>query len=255
MKEDARKIWSKKLAFLEAQDARLSDPNQRFTLAMHIGEARDILAELDPVEHLNPEEHLNPDVEWYTAVSDRMRVTCRCPFASVHRCPRYFEGISLLGEEGALSRLDPKLDHEIGAKWEATDVWPAVWHEHSGISSSGGKPWQYRDFCPEITGEAFGLFASILQRFSTESDKKSAQNRLASNRIGYGKNWRWHWSSISEMHYTQCPIYSLLSVTPKQQEMSEVSEPLFTAKPEAFGFSVDLIQLVSRARRWWSERG
>ncbi len=154
-----------------------------------------------------------------------------------------------------MSLLDPKLDKEIGAKWEATDIWPAVWHEHSGIGSSEGKPFLYRDFCPEVTGEAFGLFASTLARYSDEIDMVSAQHWLVSNGIGHRKEWRWHWSLVSEMHYTQCPVYSLLSVTPKQQEMPESLEPLFIAKPEAFGFSVDLKQLFFRAKRWWSERG
>lgn len=47
MTGDARTIWSRKLAFLQAEEAKLSDPNQRFAVAMQIREAREKLAELD----------------------------------------------------------------------------------------------------------------------------------------------------------------------------------------------------------------
>lgn len=47
MTEDARKMWSERLAFLQAEEPKLSDPGQRFGIAMQIREARDKLAELD----------------------------------------------------------------------------------------------------------------------------------------------------------------------------------------------------------------
>ena len=199
-------------------------------------------------------KHLHPNIEWYTKASEEKHVTPRCPFASVRRCPRYFQGISLLGEQGALSRLNSRQDQEIGGRWEGTDIWPAARHEHSGIISSDGKPFLYRDFCPEITGEAFGLFASTLSRYSDEIDRQSAHESLASNGGGVTNDWRWHWSSVSEMHYTNCPVYSLLSVDPKRVENGEGSEPVFTAKPGIFGFSVDLKQLFEHAKRWWLSR-
>lgn len=42
-----RMLWSEKLAFLLAEEARLSDPGQKFTVAQGIREARDRLVELD----------------------------------------------------------------------------------------------------------------------------------------------------------------------------------------------------------------
>lgn len=183
-----------------------------------------------------------------------MGVCPRFPFASVHRCPRYFQGASLLGDEGALSRLDPQMDHDIGEKWEATDVWPAAWHEHSGISASDGRGFLYRDFCPEVAEQAFGLFASTLVRYSDEVDQQSAHERLTSNAETVHKDWRWRWSFVSEMHYTNCPIYSLLSVDPKPLEEEEHTDPVFTAKPGFFGFSIDLKQLWKRGTRWWLSR-
>lgn len=195
-----------------------------------------------------------PDLEWYTEVSRKMAVSPRCPFASVHRCPRYFQGVSLLGEEGGLSRLDPQLDRDIGEKWEATDVWPAAWHEHTGISSSDERPFLYRDFCPEVAEQAFGLFASTLIRYSDDTDKQSAHEWLTLNGKTAHKDWRWHWYSVSEMHYTNCPVFSLLSVDPTPLKIDEHSDPVFTMKPGFFGLSIDLKQLWIRGTRWWRSR-
>lgn len=46
MTEEARKIWSEKLDFLLAAEAKLSDPSQLFTISVQIREARAKLAEL-----------------------------------------------------------------------------------------------------------------------------------------------------------------------------------------------------------------
>lgn len=199
-------------------------------------------------------KQLYPDIEWYTEISRNLGASPRCPFASVHRCPRYFQGVSLLGGQGALSRLDSQTDHDIGQKWEATDIWPAAWQEHSGISSSDGRPFLYRDFCPEVAEQAFGLFAATLIRYSDAIDQASAHGRLKSNPESVNKDWRWRWSSVSEMHYTNCPVFSLLSVDPKPLGKEEDTNPVFIAKPSAFGFSIDLKQLWKSATRWWLSR-
>lgn len=199
-------------------------------------------------------KQLYPDIEWYTEISRNLGVSHRCPFASVHRCPRYFQGVSLLGDQGLLSRFDSQTDQDIGEKWEATDIWPAAWHEYSGISSSDGRPFLYRDFCPEIAAQAFGLFAATLIRYSDEIDQASAHGRLKSNPESVDKDWRWRWSSVSEMHYTNCPVYSLLSANLKPLIRKESTEPVFTAKPGFFGFSVDLMKLFEYAKRRWLSR-
>jgi hypothetical protein len=42
-----------------------------------------------------------PDIEWYLRISKERGVTPRCPFATVERCPRYYDSLSLLGEAGS----------------------------------------------------------------------------------------------------------------------------------------------------------
>lgn len=53
MTEDARAIWRRRLAHLEAAEASASDAGQRFTLGEQIREAKDKLAELN-VHHARP---------------------------------------------------------------------------------------------------------------------------------------------------------------------------------------------------------
>jgi hypothetical protein len=50
---------------------------------------------------------INPNLEWYESVSEKKHLLPRCPFASVYRCPRYYQSISLLGEAGVSTRIDP----------------------------------------------------------------------------------------------------------------------------------------------------
>jgi len=48
MTDDARKTWKRRVADLEAEDAKASDPAQRFRLGEQIREAKGKLAELNP---------------------------------------------------------------------------------------------------------------------------------------------------------------------------------------------------------------
>jgi hypothetical protein len=50
-----------------------------------------------------------PDFEWYSALSSKRGPSPRWPFASVERCPRYYQSLSLLGGAG-FTKIDPKED-------------------------------------------------------------------------------------------------------------------------------------------------
>ena len=67
--------------------------------------------------------------------------------------------------------------------------------------------WQ---FCPEVSYDAFRLFASSLNRFADESDAGFMHEYLA--RIGADAgDPRWAWSSVAPMHYSDCPLYAPLA--------------------------------------------
>ena len=48
---------------------------------------------------------VQPTLEWYKRKSRDGDVPPRCPFASVQRCPRFYESLSLLGEAGSQRRF------------------------------------------------------------------------------------------------------------------------------------------------------
>jgi len=67
----------------------------------------------------------------------------------------------------------------------------------------------YDKFCPEVAFERFGYFASYLGRYSNENDQDLAHEKLG--RIGASSDdYRWAWSSVAPMHFTECPLYSVL---------------------------------------------
>jgi hypothetical protein len=71
----------------------------------------------------------DPDMDWYLGISSARRVTPRCPFASVERCPRYFQSIALLGYAGVSTKLPADEDERLQKYWEKLDLWPKTGKE------------------------------------------------------------------------------------------------------------------------------
>ncbi|MCK9555093.1 hypothetical protein M0R36_04680 [bacterium] len=196
-------------------------------------------------------EHIYPDIEWYTAISQTKGVTPRCPFANVHRCPRYYWSYSLLGEQGITTKLKPDVDNTVRLKWMKSDLWTTLGEEKTRITSSDDEPHSFNNFCPEVSSQVFGLFASSLSKYVDEVDRETMEKWLVENGRAYSKDWRWDWASVTHRHYTECSTYSLLKTDLSPIEISPTREELISAKPGFFGFSVDLRKLITRFARWW----
>lgn len=152
---------------------------------------------------------IQPDLKWYTEISAAKNLSPRCPFASVHRCPRYYASTALLGEVGVTTSMDPEEDQRLLEKWKHTDVWPITDEQAAQVIGPEDKPSHFFNFCPEVSFDRFGWFASSLSRYADELDVDVAHRSLA----GEGAtvhDWRWAWSLASSMHYADCPIYSPL---------------------------------------------
>jgi hypothetical protein len=137
----------------------------------------------------------------------------RCPFASVERCPRYYQSLSLLGDAG-FTKVDPKEDETLLRRWKPSALWPRTGEQATTLSGSDNelgqfKPSMFSNFCPETSYDGFGVFASFMSRYADEIDSDSAHRRL-SNMRAPAKDWRWRWAHVTPMHYTECPIYSAL---------------------------------------------
>lgn len=150
-----------------------------------------------------------PDLEWYAAVSERKKLVARCPYATPSRCPRYFESVSLLSKAGIMAGLSTKVHDELLGKWEAHELWPST--AESATSISGGKkPNCFSNFCPEVSFDAFKLFASTVIGFYDELDRDLREQQLARDTVSNSPDWRRDWEYVEPRHYSECPLYAKL---------------------------------------------
>ena len=152
---------------------------------------------------------MNPDLKWYMGISKRKGLVPRCPFASLDRCPRFYQSVSLLGEAGS-TKIDPDEDKRLFEKWRSSDLWPVTGEQESSTLGPEGKPKDFWNFCPEVSFERFGLFASDLDEYDDEIHVEQAHSRLA-QKGARPDDPRWHWWRVVPAHYSECPLYSLLA--------------------------------------------
>lgn len=150
-----------------------------------------------------------PDRRWYEQVSQERGVTLRCPFATVESCPRYYQSLSLLGQVGS-SQIPVSEDKRLLKHWEASDLWPRTAELASSVLGPSDTPSMFLNFCPEVAFERFGYFAMSLIRHGDEIDSGSAHEQL--RREGAPANHpSWSWAACVGQHFTECPIYAVLS--------------------------------------------
>jgi hypothetical protein len=148
---------------------------------------------------------------WYREASGAASLPPRCPFAALDRCPRYYEGVALLGESGLSTRIPLDEDERLLTMWKSSDLWPRTAEAATSISGPADDPRHFMSFCPEVLFDRFGWFATNLHRYADETDHDIASRQLTA--VGAQRSdWRWHWSSMTAMHYADCPLYSPLSI-------------------------------------------
>lgn len=160
-----------------------------------------------------------PDLDWYSKISSSLGLGTRCPFATVHRCPRYYQSASLLAREGITASLNEEKDDDLLKKWEESDIWPVFREEFTSVSG-GEQPNLFDNFCPEVAFNTFHLFASVLIRFSDDLDLEARTRQLKSERAAHVKDWRWRWQYVEPLHFSHCPMFPLLS---REKSVPEVN--------------------------------
>ncbi|MCH7499011.1 MAG: hypothetical protein IH886_03240 [Nitrospinae bacterium] len=195
-------------------------------------------------------ETINPDFEWYESLSQKKSLHPRCPFASVNKCPRYYESLSLLRETGA-TELDPEEDERLLNHWKTSDFWPRLSEQASSVWGREGNK-HISNFCPEVSFLRFNLFASHLYRYSDEIDLGVAHSRLG-EMDAPKKNWRWAWEKVVPMHYSECPLYSPLAHQSSFEGGSEdhgENSAIIQGKPTFWGMKFNYLALWARIEKW-----
>lgn len=146
-----------------------------------------------------------PDLEWYSTQSERKGLPGRCPHTSIDRCPRYFETVALLSDVKVTAPLPKELHDTALAKWREHELAPATGETEASIS--GGC---YSNFCPEVAYDTFKLFASTLIRINDSIDRQIAERLIEKDPAPEGRDWRWSWSHVKPLHYSDCPLYAKL---------------------------------------------
>lgn len=158
---------------------------------------------------------------WYNSISEEKSLPLRCPFATVVRCPRYYQSLSLLSATGATPIDNEEADRFL-KKWEGTELWPRIREHETSVSHSGDRLSQINNFCPEVTYDRYGLFCTNLGTYADEIDKDLAHRRLSSEGAG-SEHPNWRWSYSREGHFSECPLYSVLSHNDAQIQKDEAS--------------------------------
>lgn len=115
-----------------------------------------------------------------------------------------------MGDAGS-TKIAPKEDDRLKKSWEKTDIWPVTAEQATSISGPGNETKNFSHFCPEVSFDRFGLFAAELHKYADEIDVGGTHQMLLKEGAS-SNDWRWSWSYVEPMHYTECPLYSLLKL-------------------------------------------
>ena len=187
-----------------------------------------------------------PNLLWYLEQGTSKGIPPRCPFANVPNCPRFYQSLSLLGKAGS-TKIPEKENKKLLLKWRKSPLWPVTDEQASSISGPRDNYKHFWNFCPEVSFERFGLFASHLDEYTDETDIGIAHSQLSKIKAN-PDDWRWSWSHIKPLHYSECPLYSiLLSLKASSQNKNE---DIIELKPNLYGIGLNINALLRKIRRW-----
>jgi hypothetical protein len=172
----------------------------------------------------------NPNFDWYAAKSREMNGPTRCPLASANRCPRYYASLYLLGRVGISTKIPEETKVKLDSQWKNFEA--TIGEEEASISGGEGNDTKaMSNFCPEVSYNIFGYFASGLFPHHGQIDRGMAHARLAREKV-HRDDPEWDWASITPRHYTECPEYSILqgeriAVNRNEQTKQEAGSTVF----------------------------
>ena len=149
--------------------------------------------------------------------------------------------------------MDKALDDALLAKWKESELHPVVAEQDTGVGRINGKVTTFANFCPEVSFDIFGYFATYFHRYSDEIDIDIAHQHLG--KIGASLNdWRWAWQRVEPQHYLSCPYYSLLQNQLNKPKETSETEKILDLKPSFHGISLNVNALIQKVKTWLLKR-
>lgn len=147
-----------------------------------------------------------PDSLWYRRKSSEKNAPVSCPYANIHKCPRYYASMYMLGKAGIITSIDATKKTSLDIFWADSGILPVIAEEETSISGFQGSWSAFSNFCPEVTFAYFHYYASYLAKYVDEID--SDCGRRIAEVEKKPNDWRYEWGFISSCHFLDCSVYN-----------------------------------------------
>ncbi|AZC86678.1 hypothetical protein C4K29_0345 [Pseudomonas chlororaphis subsp. piscium] len=147
-----------------------------------------------------------PDSSWYRSQSSEKNAPASCPYANVHKCPRYYASLDILGTAGIITCISDDKKEYLDRFWGGSGLLPVIAEEETGISGFPGSWSVFSNFCPEVAFTYFRYYASFLAKYVDDID--SACARRIAEREKKPNDWRHEWAFIFSCHFLDCTVYN-----------------------------------------------
>lgn len=171
------------------------------------------------------ENVINPNFEWYSLKSEAKKLPPRCPLASPESCPKYYDCLWLLGECKIIKKLP--IEDKICFDKKRELFKSIIGEQESSVNYVDDRLVSINRFCPEISYNVFGYFATVLHCYVDEIDLRYAHQELMRENIDLS-DYRWQWWIVIPRHYAECQEYSIFSnfASDKQKKISRARATL-----------------------------
>ncbi|WP_259468998.1 hypothetical protein [Salmonella enterica] len=151
-------------------------------------------------------QRIVPDKIWWEKECNNRNASSICPYASSHRCPRYYDSIVLLSRSNMIAGMAPEKEKELNEFWERTNFSslcdeevPAVTtKEFGGLSSVS-------NFCPEVSFKYLSYYADHMHKYVDDIDQDTG--RRIAEKDNLENDWKYTWMSVEPKFYLDCDVF------------------------------------------------
>ena len=158
--------------------------------------------------------HIHPNLDWYSTVGDQRGKDRRCPFATVNRCPKYFETLVVLEQQYNSPKIPRAIQKSMVKKWREDELWAVTLADKPKAIEyrDTGNHLEFRSLCPEASFEVFELFTSSISYFKSTLDFKVRELQIKDTVYG-SMHWHWVWQyfHVEPMHFSDCSMFGKIS--------------------------------------------